>query len=93
MLDYFFLKLRWVNYIKNNFYFDFGLKFVVISFVYNIYINLAYFFAEKYIIEYNTRYAFNYTALLFYKSAFRLDSKKLFFYTAVFFLNIAVALI
>ena len=93
MLNFFFLKLTYINYIKNNFYLDYGLKFIISSFVYQIYINLSYFFSEKYIIEYGTRYVFNYISLMFYKNAHMLNNTKLTSYSLLFTLNILLLLI
>lgn len=92
MLNYFFLKQRWTNYIKNNFYFDYGLKFSLKSTVYNLLIHTAYFFAEKYLIEYSTRYIFNYFSYTFYKLALRLDNNKLLVYTTLIAINLALLL-
>lgn len=78
MLNYFFLKQGYINSIKNGFYLDYGLKIVIKQFVYNIYIQLAYFFAEKYLIEYLTRYWFNYASYMFIKVGVGLHHKKLF---------------
>lgn len=93
VLNYFFLKQRWVNYVKNSLYFDYGLKFALKSGVYALLIQLAYFFAEKYIIEYNTRYLFNYFSYAFYKTALRLDNNRLLIFATLGILNIAVLLI
>jgi hypothetical protein len=93
MLGYYFLKQSGTNYIKNNFYFDYGLKLATKTAVYNVLIQLAFFFAEKYIIEYYTRYSFNYSAVMFNKSALSLNHKYMFFYVILFSLNIAAVLI
>lgn len=58
ILKYYFIKIKFINFIKNNFYNDYLLKLFFLKYMYNIYIYLAYFFAEKYIIEVNTRYIF-----------------------------------
>lgn len=93
MLNFFFLKLVYINYIKNNFYLDYALKFIISTFVYQVYVNIAYFFAEKYIIEYSTKYVFNYTSLMFYKSAHTLNNAKLASYLLLFTLNTLLVLI
>lgn len=93
MLCYFFLKQRGVNYIKNNFYFDYGLKLAARSFTYNFLIQLAFFFAEKYIIEYYTRFCFNYTAVFLNKAALTLNHRYMFFYVILFSVNVAAFLI
>lgn len=93
MLNFFFLKLIYSNYFKNNFYLDYALKFIISTFVYQVYINIAYFFAEKYIIEYSTRYIFNYGSLMFYKSAYTLNNAMLASYLLLFTLNILLILV
>lgn len=93
MLKYFFLKQSFINYIKNNFYFDFGLKILAKIFVYNIFIQLSFFFAEKYIIEYYTRYIFNYTGLLFNSLSLNLSFKLMYIYIILFSLNIFILFI
>lgn len=93
MLNYFFLKQRWVNYIKNNLYFDYGLKFFIKACVYNLLIQTAYFFAEKYIIEYNTRFIFNYFSYAFYRIAFDLNNNKLLVITSLSAINLAIVLV
>jgi hypothetical protein len=49
-----------VFFFKNNFYLDFFLKKLVNKFINTIFISTFFFFAEKYIIEFNSRYVFNY---------------------------------
>lgn len=93
MLSYFFLKQRGVNYIKNNFYFDYGLKLATKVMVYNVLIQLAFFFAEKYIIEYYTRFSFNYSAILLNKAALQLNHRYMFFYVILFSVNVLAVLI
>ena len=93
MLSYFFLKQKYVNYIKNNFYLDYGLKFLTKVFVYNVSIQLAFFFAEKYLIEYYTRFMFNYFSISTNKLALRLNSKVMFFYMVIFAANVLILLI
>jgi hypothetical protein len=93
MLSYYFLKQAGINYIKNNFYLDYALKLLTKVFVYNVLVQLAFFFAEKYIIEYYTRYSFNYSAILFNKAALSLNHKYMFFYVILFALNIIAVLI
>lgn len=93
MLSYFFLKQRGVNYIKNNFYYDYGLKLAARAFVYNVLVQLAFFFAEKYIIEYYTRYSFNYSAVLLNKAALSLNHRYMFFYLVLFCANLVAILL
>lgn len=57
--------MYFINFFKNGWFGDFFLKYITKMFVYNIYIYLAYFFAEKYIIEFNTKYIFNYIIYIF----------------------------
>lgn len=92
MLTYFFIKQHFVNYVKNNFYFDYGFKFFLKSIVYTFLINTAYFFAEKYLIEYPTRYIFNYISYSFYSLAFKLTSNKLAVFTTLITMNFIIAL-
>lgn len=80
MLGYFFLKQRYVNFIKNNFYFDYGLKFLARATVYNLLIQTAFFFAEKFIIEYFTRYSFNYSATMLNKASLSLSHRYMIVY-------------
>ena len=93
MLSYFFIKQRWLNYVKNSFYLDYGLKFILKSTVYTFLIHTAYFFAEKYIIEYSTRYVFNYFSYRFYTLAFRLTHAKLAVFTVLAAANMLVVLL
>lgn len=79
--------------MKNNFYFDYGLKFVLRSAVYNFLIHTAYFFAEKYMIEYPTRYVFNYFSARFYTIAFSLHNNKLLVFTTLAALNLGLLII
>lgn len=93
MLCYFFLKQRWLNYIKNSFYFDYGLKFWLKSVVYTFLIQTAYYFAEKYLIEYYTRYIFNYFSYSLYTLSFKLTNNKLAVVTTLTVLNVIVAVV
>lgn len=93
MLSYFFIKQRWLNYVKNSFYLDYGLKFFLKSTVYTFLIHTAYFFAEKYMIEYSTRYVFNYFNYRFYTLAFELTHSKLAVFTVLAAANLLVALL
>ena len=85
MLGYFFIKQRFINYFKNNFYFDYGIKFISKKIIYNINIKLSFFFAEKYIIEYYTKYVFNYSALIINKNFFKINNN---IYTYLLFILI-----
>ena len=58
MLNFWLLKQLTINYLKNNWFFDYILKMYIKLTVYNILIYLGFFFAEKYLIEYNTKYVF-----------------------------------
>lgn len=80
MLGYFFLKQRYINFIKNNFYFDYGLKFLAKAITYNVLIQTAFFFAEKFIIEYFTRYSFNYSAIALNKVSLSLSHRYMILY-------------
>lgn len=71
---------------------DYGLKFALKAAVYSFLINTAYFFAEKYLIEYNTRYVFNYFSYAFYTLALKLTSNKLLVFTTLTVLNLAIIL-
>jgi hypothetical protein len=93
MLSYYFLKQRGTNYIKNNFYFDYGLKLTARVLVYGVLVQLAFFFAEKYIIEYYTRFSFNYSAVLLNKAALSLNHRYMFFYVILFSTNVLAALL
>lgn len=88
MLGYIFLKQKYVNYIKNNFFLDYRLKFLTITITYNMLINLAFFFAEKYIIEYYTRYVFNYTSIFYNKIALKLNQRDIIYYMLFSSINI-----
>ena len=93
MLSYYFLKQSGINFIKSSFYFDYGLKLLARVVVYNLLIQLAFFFAEKYIIEYYTRYSFNYSAILLNKSALVLNHRYIFFYVILFSMNVVTILV
>lgn len=80
MLGYFFLKQKYINFIKNNFYFDYGLKFLAKAIAYNLLIQTAFFFAEKFIIEYFTRYSFNYSAIALNKVSLSLSHRYMILY-------------
>ena len=88
MLSFFFLKQRYTNYVKNNFFLDYGLKYLAKIFVYNVHIQLAYFFAEKFMIEYFTRYAFNYTGLAASRSIFNLSHSFMGYYLTLAAINV-----
>ena len=93
MLSYFFLKQRYVNYIKNNFYFDYFTKMLAKAIVYNVFIQLSFFFAEKYLIEYYTRYSFNYSAISFNKISLALNYRYTFIYVISVALNVLILLL
>ena len=93
MLAYFFIKQRWANYFKNSFYLDYGLKFWLKSVVYSFLIQTAYFFAEKYVIEYYTRFVFNYLSYSTYKIAFSLSNNKLAVVTVFAVINVIIAIL
>jgi hypothetical protein len=71
---------------------DYGLKFALKASVYSFLINTAYFFAEKYLIEYNTRYIFNYFSYSFYTLALKLTSSKLLVFTTLAIINFLIIL-
>ncbi len=59
MLNFFFLKKKTKNFILNNGLFDYFFKKISFFFVNIFFINLAYFFAEKYTIDFLTKKLFN----------------------------------
>ena len=61
--------------------------------VYTFLIQTAYFFAEKYVIEYYTRYVFNYFSYSVYTLAFKLTNNKLAVITTLIVVNTTVALL
>lgn len=66
VLNYWFIKIFWINFFKKNLLLDFLYKNVAYLYIYYI-LNLSVlFFSEKYIIEYQTKYIFNFIHLLFY---------------------------
>ncbi len=93
MLGYFFLKQKYTNFIKNNFYFDYCTKFLAKVLVYNIFIQLSFFFAEKFIIEYFTRYSFNYSAIMFNKVSLALSHRYIILYIIAITANILIFLV
>lgn len=58
--------------------------------MYNIYIYLAYFFAEKYIIEVNTRYIFQWVLYYFNNKLFLTNLPSLPLLIIGFFLNYSI---
>ena len=87
-MSFFFLKIRGVNFFKNGMYLDHFLKILIKNFVYNFFIYTAYFFAEKYLIEFNTRYLFNYTVALFNNVTLFFSSDRIHFYIILALLNV-----
>jgi hypothetical protein len=90
MLNNFFLKSKFINFFKNNFYLDYLIKLIFKKFLYNTYIYLGFFFAEKFIIEYNTKYIYNYViykSLFFFKT---LHFSKLYIYLFISFFNLVL---
>lgn len=93
MLGYFFLKQRYINFIKNNFYLDYGLKFLAKVVTYNLLIQTAFFFAEKFMIEYFTRYSFNYSAIALNKLSLSLSHRHMILYLLATASNIVLFLL
>lgn len=93
MLSYFFIKQKFNNYIKNNFYLDYGLKFIAKIFVYNVYVQLSFFFAEKFIIEYYTRFMFNYFAVSTNSISLKLGAGSMFSYLILLTANIIIVML
>lgn len=65
LLGFFFLKNKFQNFIKNGGLVDFLLKYFSKLYIYNALINLSFFFAEKYMIEFTTRYLYNWLILVY----------------------------
>lgn len=93
MLSYFFIKQKFSNYVKNNFYLDYGLKFIAKVFVYNVYIQLSFFFAEKFIVEYYTRFMFNYFAVSVNPIVLKLGAGSMFSYLILLTANIIIVML
>lgn len=93
MLSYFFLKQKYNNYIKNNFFLDYVTKIIARVIVYNVLIQLAYFFAEKFMIEYYTRYIFNYSGIAINRASIALNSRFMVFYLIALAFNVIVLLV
>lgn len=93
MLNFIFLKKKIINFFKNGFFLDYGLKIIIKNYIYNFYIKLSYFFAEKYLIEYNTKLIFNFF------TSYYLQIDKYFFkhknvvFMVLFILNLILLLI
>lgn len=65
LLGFFFLKNKFQNFIKNNGLIDFLLKQCSKLYIYSVLISLSFFFAEKYMIEFTTRYLYNWLVLVY----------------------------
>lgn len=65
LLVFFFLKNKFQNFIKNGGLVDFLLKRCSKLHTYNVLIGLSFFFAEKYMIEFTTRYLYNWLVLAY----------------------------
>lgn len=85
-----FLKMKYVNFFKNGCYLDFSLKLVLKKFVYNIFIFLGFFFAEKYMIEWNTKYMYVYLIYNFSNFFKNLTNHNMYLYLIFFTINIAI---
>lgn len=88
MLNFIFLKKKSQNFIKNNGLVDFFLKRVSFMYVYNVYIHLAFFFSEKYLIEFTTKYVFNWIVLNSFTVVKKLQWSNLYVYLYLICLNI-----
>ena len=93
MLNFIFLKNKFQNFIKNNGMFDFFLKALSKLYVYNVLIYLAFFFAEKYLIEFNTRYIFNWLLLKSFNLIKYLNWSNIYIYLYMFCFNIILFII
>lgn len=93
MLNYALLKQRSLNFIKSNFYFDYGIKQLSRAFLHNFLIQLAFFFAEKFVIEYYSRFSFNYSAITFNKISISLKRGNMFIYIVLLGINTLLLLI
>lgn len=92
MLSFFFLKIRNINFLKTGLYLDYCLRVLSKIFTYNLFIYTAYFFAEKYLIEFNTRYVFNYTVTLFNQTTLKFSQNRSYVYLILFLINILVVI-
>lgn len=90
MLSYSVLKQTTINQCKNGFYFDYYLRRLVKLFVYNVYNNLAFVFAEKYMLEYTTKYVFNYMTYKWYNGITLISNYKMLALLLVFTVNTAL---
>ena len=93
MLNFYFLKKSFINFIKNNLYLDFFLKKILKKFIYNVFIYLGFFFAEKYLIEWNTKYLYIYTIYSFLNFFKKINLTNLNNFIFIFLFNIIVILI
>lgn len=92
VLSYVVLKQYIMNFAKNGFYFDYYLRRLARIFVYNVYIQLAFFFAEKYIIENGSKFIFNYLSYRWYKNIVFISSNYMLVGIILCGLNIALIL-
>ena len=88
MLNYLILKQSGINYFKNGFYLDYKLRYFSKTIVYKVLINLAFFFAEKYLIEFNTKFIFNYFSYTYFQNINIFQVKQFFPYTILICINI-----
>lgn len=93
MLNNFFLKIKYINFFKNNLYFDYVLKFFFKKLIYNIFIYLGFFFAEKFLIEYNTKYLYIYLTYKFLNFFKKLQFNNLYLNLIIYFINIILFII
>lgn len=90
MLNFTILKIKFQNFIKNNGLVDFFFKNFSKLFVYNFSIYLAFFFAEKYLIEFTTRYIYNWLLLTSLKLVKVLNWVNMYVYLFLGIFNILV---
>jgi hypothetical protein len=93
MLNYGFLKIYVINFLKNGYYWDYLLRSASRKIIYRYLISLAFFFAEKYLIEYNTKFIFNYITYILTKNIIKMHSRRLSFLVILAFLNINLLLL
>lgn len=93
VLNFFFLKKKTINFIKNGFFLDYGLKKFIKKFIYAVYVKLAYFFAEKYLIEYNTKLIFNFFSYKFFTFDSYFSTHKNVIFMVLFLINTLLILI
>lgn len=93
MLNNFFIKLKFINFFKNNFFYDYFIKIIVKKNIYNLFIYLGFFFAEKFLIEYNTKYIFIYLTYTFLNFFKKLNFNTMYINIFVILLNIILLII